>query len=224
MLFQITHRVGVAQVTCTCLHNVRARASVWSRDVFNLHIGSTDYLVEALGPQYSKLELVPDDYGMHALRADLSGDWKVPGETICRHDFLENFSILLKFRTTPRTSSFTLLNITKDGITEFSIVVDLRRAVVTVEFGGYCEVTQAELSYHNSVNLGDNQWHRLALEFSPAQVSLYLDCERHITAPYPQVQTCRVTCDETTTISVLEELDGPGTVSMRTLTVCYSLK
>ena len=192
--------------------------------MYSTPIGSTDYLVETLGPQHSRMELIPDDYGMHALRVDLSNDWKVAGERICRHDFLENFSILLKFRATPQTSSFTMLNITRDSGIEFSIVVDLRKSVVTVEFGDYCEVREAQLPFHSPIDFGDNQWHRLALAFGPGHITLYQDCEKNTTIAFRRPQTCRVTCDETVTISVLEEIDGPGTVSIRILTVYHFLE
>lgn len=168
------------------------------------------------------MKLMPDDYGQYAMRANLSSNWKTPGEVICRHDFLESFSILLKFRATSRTSSFTLLNITTDGGTEFSIVVDLKGSALIVEFGEDCEVLESVLSFE-PINVESSQWHRLALAVNPSHITLYQDCEKSNTFTFRRAQTCRITCDETVTVGVLEEIDGPGTVSVMTITVCYLL-
>ena len=173
--------------------------------------GSTDYLVEALAPFYPRVKLVPDDYGMSSLRANLSQLYNVRGALICRHDFIDSFSILLKFKAEPKTPYFTLLNITNNdnNQTAFSIVVDIKKSRVIVNFPNCLTVS---LSFHSGDVFTDGGYHRLALAIDSSYISLFTDCKEAGKHNLPH--RCRVPCNEDVTVRALQNSSGPGTVRM----------
>lgn len=176
--------------------------------------------------QTSSPAIIPDDYGLIAIRATLDGYPKVAGERICRDHYADSFSILLKLKPnsesllTSQSFRVTLLNITLDGTVEFALAIEYAgsRSRFIVMFGN-CEISEVHLPF-DPINLNLNEWHQFALAVTPGHIDLYQDCRRQFSIPFDGGIDCRVVCDERVEIGVLEDSLTSGTVSMVLVAVC----
>ena len=116
-------------------------------------------------------------------------------------DYASRFSILVKFRPIDKTQRFTLLNISDDEGVEFSVVIDIAASTVSVSFR---DCMRFVLPLRTPITPESNKWHRIALEWGLEHVNLYQDCEPVFPMILNATTNCRVVCDETMQIGVLE--------------------
>lgn len=183
---------------------IRVSRDVQSRPSIFSDTGSTDYFYDAIYRYHPLRHPIPDDYGLIAVRSELDEYPRTPGEQICRSHFAASFSIVLKFRP-HNNMSFTLLNISDETGDKFSIVIDMINSLVVVAFGD-CRILRLEipLGRDNGINVGE--WHRIGVAVDPDFIALYKDCENAYT--YRIDSDCRVICDESVEIGVLESKDS----------------
>lgn len=162
--------------------------------------GSTDYFYDAMYRYHPTRYPIPDNYGLHAVEAEVNEYPRTPGEQICRNHFASSFSIVAKFRAHDNMT-FTLLNISDDAGDEFSIMIDMINSLVVIAFGD-CRILRLELPFGTNNRINVNEWHHIGVAVDPDFIALYKDCENAYT--YRIQSDCRVVCDESVEIGVLE--------------------
>lgn len=175
----------------------------YNHDIFS-DTGSTNYFYDALYRHHPTRIPVPDDYGLIAVRSELNEYPRTPGEQLCRNHFAASFSILLKFQA-HNNMSFTLLNISDETGDKFSIAIDMINSEIVVAFSD-CKIMRLEIPLGRDDQINVGEWHRIGIAVDPGFIALYKDCEN--TSIHTIESDCRVVCDESVEIGVLESEDS----------------
>lgn len=183
-----------------------------------LDAGSTDFFVETFTADLQdSVALVPDDYGIHAARTTPGDHWSVVGSKLCRGNYPEDYSILVKFQTGSSAKTVTLLNISNPtnglALTLDYPCGDKLSSFLHIKFGTDCPrrgVMSFQLRDFIDRSLKRQGWHRIGISFSSDGIGVYIDC---IPLTYLNFNVseseCRVRpCDEGTTIHLLQSVES----------------
>lgn len=183
-----------------------------------LDAGSTDFFVETFTKELQdRVRLVPDDYGIHAARTTPSEVWSADGAALCRGNYPEDYSILVKFQPDSKPHTVTLLNISNPtsglAITLDFPCDDLRSSFLYIRFGADCPYHRAmsfQLDDFIDRSLAYLGWHKIGISFSSDAIGIYVDCKLLSYFNFNVSKSeCRVRpCDEGTTIHLLQSVES----------------
>lgn len=148
------------------------------------------------------IQIIPDDYGSHAVYAEPSYNFSTSGALSCRGNFPNNYSIIMKFRAVDDGGyAFTFLNISTPESVQLSITLDMCQSRLNVTFNQGCLYSPISLAYRPFANLGE--WHKLALSVGSGHIAFFVDCELVQLLPL-NTENCQVLCNEEATVSILQ--------------------
>ena len=158
---------------------------------------------------YQAVELVPDDYSIHAAKTKPNDSFFMNGTRLCRGNYPEDFSILIKYRASHDGFSMNFLNISNErhGL---AITLDMCSDRLNISFGSACPLS--EISFNLPAIYTSGDWHRLGISFSVDAIHLYGDCtgaagELSLLLDYfpLDLSECQVRpCDDGTNIHILQ--------------------
>lgn len=169
-----------------------------------LSTGSSDYFVESnlfRSENLENIQIIPDDYGSHAVYVEPSYNFSTSGALSCRGNFPSNYSIIMKFRPVEGRYAFTFLNISTPESVQLSITLDMCQSRLNLTFNQGCLYSPISLAYRPFANLGE--WHKLALSIGSGHIAFFVDCELVQLLPL-NTENCQVLCNDEATVSILQ--------------------
>ena len=167
---------------------------------------------------YSNVAVEPDDYNIHAVQLAVSNSWTMDGPDVCRGNYPEDYSIIVKFklRDLTKLKSLTLLNISNEqhGL---AITLDNCNNLLNITLGSNCPHSMQSFNLNGKFNTS-KEWLRIGLSFSADALGIYIDTKACSSSKdedeevpqllnYQQLDLsqCQVRpCDEGTKINVMQ--------------------
>lgn len=186
--------------------------------------GSSDYFVESnlfRSENLENIQIIPDDYGSHAVYVEPSYNFSTSGALSCRGNYPSNYSIIIKFRPVDGRYAFTFLNISTPEGVQLAITLDMCQSRLNITFNQGCLYSPISLAYRPFSNLGE--WHKLALSVGSGHIAFFVDCELVQLLPL-DMSDCQVLCNDEATVSILQPSEAdhcptrPVSVSLPSIT------
>lgn len=147
------------------------------------------------------IQIIPDDYGSHAVYVEPSYNFSTSGALSCRGNYPSNYSIIIKFRPVDGRYAFTFLNISTSEGVQLAITLDMCQSRLNITFNQGCLYSPISLAFRPFSNLGE--WHKLALSVGSGHIAFFVDCELVQLLPL-DMSDCQVLCNDEATVSILQ--------------------
>lgn len=165
---------------------------------------------------YSSARLIPDDYFIHAALAQPSDKWVMSGSQVCRGNYPNDYSILIKFLPPTARYSATLLNISDDR-NGLAVTLDLCTRTVNITFGSDCPVREVPIPLGADFDTRQQEWHRIGISFTDSSITVFGDCQGEFPSRPSllyhmelDLTSCRVRpCDDDVNVHILQPTNSP---------------
>ena len=146
--------------------------------------------------------MIPDDYSIHAALTEPRDSWFMSGSDICRGNYPEDYSILIKFLPDNAKYSLNLLNISNER-SGLAITLDLCYNTINVTFGSDCGSKGIAFPLPSNFDVRRGNWHRIGASFSSDLLYVFVDCSS--VNVFNISSGCRVRpCDEDANVHILQ--------------------